>query len=65
MGTINQKQTQNSLHVLRKAKPGKLVPWVTMLDGGFLHDGQRFTITQQLQTNKAAEGQIYFCHFCA
>lgn len=39
MNTTDQKQTQNSVHILRKAKPGNQVPWVATQRGGFLHDG--------------------------
>lgn len=58
MNTTDHKQTQNSAHILRKARPGKLVPWVTTQRGGFLHDGQCFAITQQLQTGKAVQGLL-------
>lgn len=58
MNTTDQKQTQNSVHILRMARPGKLVPWVTTGHGGFLHDGQYFATTRQLQTGKAVQGLL-------
>lgn len=58
-----KKTRQNSIHILRKARPGKPVPGVTMLHGGFLQDGQNFAIIQQLQTD--TEGHSYFFHLCA
>lgn len=60
----HHKQTPNLIHILRKARPGKLVPWVTMLHGRSLHDGQYFAITQQLQPSKAAERHRYFFRVC-